>query len=62
MYEQEHSQITAGYRRVYIDAREFPQVLRFISIPKRTIYINVMARKDAKIIKLSFNDRDIFRI
>lgn len=62
MYEQEHSQITAGYRHVYIDAREFPQVLRFISISKRTIYINVMARKDAKIIKLSFNDRDIFRI
>lgn len=62
MREQEYSQITSGYKRVYIDAREFPQVRRFISIPKRTIYINIMARKDASIIKLSFNDRDLFRI
>lgn len=51
-----------GFDRVYIDAREFPQVRKFISIPRRTIYINTKAHADAKVIKLSFDDRDLFKV
>ena len=62
MHEQEYGQITAGFRRRYIRAREVSQVLRFVSLPKKTVYINVCAEKGAKIIKLSFNDKDLLRI
>lgn len=62
MHEQEYRQITAGFRRRYIRAREFSQVLRFISLPQRTVYINVCAKTGAKIIKLSFDDKDLLRI
>lgn len=62
MHEQEYGQITAGFRRHYIRAREFSQVLRFVSLPQRTVYINVCAEAGAKIIKLSFNDKDLLRI
>ena len=52
----------ASFERVYIDAWEFPQVQKFISIPRRTIYINIKASADAKIIKLSHDDRDLFKV
>ena len=50
------------FERVYIDAREFPQVREFVSIPRRTIYINTKAHADAKVTKLSFDDRDLFKV
>lgn len=56
------SRITDGFKRVPIDAREFPQVRKFVSMPRRTIFINTQADADAKIVKLSFDDRDLFKV
>lgn len=50
------------FRRADIDAWDYPQVRRFVSMPRRTIYINTSAKEDAKIIKLSFHDRELLRI
>lgn len=62
MHEQEYGQVTAGFRRRYIRAKEFPQVLRFVSMPQKMVYINICAEAGANIIKLSFDDKDLLRI
>lgn len=41
-----------GFAIEYIQAPKYPQIERFIYTKRRTIYINLSARKDAKIIKL----------
>lgn len=62
MHTQAHRSITERFRQVRVNATEFSQVVRFISIQRRTIYINIAAQKDAKIIKLSYDDRDLLKI
>lgn len=62
MHTQAHRSITERFRQVRVNATEFPQVLKFISIPRRTIYINAAAEEDAKLVKLSYDDRDLLKI
>lgn len=52
----------AGYRVMYIDAREFRQVMRFVSVNRREIYINIGARPGANVVRLAFDDRDLFHV
>lgn len=42
----------ASFDRIYIDAPEYPDVIRFVCMPLKTIYINVAARPEAKIVML----------
>lgn len=50
----------AEFRKLYIDARELPQVQEFVSMNRREIYINIGARIDANVVKLAFRDEDLF--
>lgn len=52
----------AGFRQMYIDARELPQVREFVSMNRREVYINIGARMDANVVKLAFRDEDLFRV
>lgn len=49
-----------NFRKMYIDARELPQVQEFVSMNRREIYINIGARIDANVVKLAFRDEDLF--
>lgn len=51
----------AGYRVMYIDAWEMPQVAEFVSVNRREIYINIGAAPGANVVRLAFCDRDLFR-
>lgn len=51
-----------GFRKMYIDARELPQVREFVSMNRREVYINIGARADANVVKLAFRDEDLFRV
>lgn len=62
MRNQKYASSTKGFEQVIISAEDFPQVLKFISIPRRTIYINAAAQEGAKLVKLSYDDRDLLKI
>lgn len=49
------------YDRVPIDAPEFPDVRKFVSASRKCIYINTAASQFARVVRLSFDDRDLFR-
>lgn len=40
------------YAVVYVEAEKYPEIERFVYTQRRTIYINLSARPDAKIVKL----------
>ena len=49
------------YDRVPIDAPEFPDVRKFVSASRKCVYINTAASPFARVVRLSFDDRDLFR-
>ena len=62
MFEQGYKQFTKGFKPRSIHAKEYPQVLRFISMQQKTIYTNVCAATGTNIIKLAFHDRELLKI
>lgn len=53
--------ILDDYDRIPISAPEYPDVLQFVSVPRKCVYDNISASSGAKIIKLAFSDRELFK-
>lgn len=48
------------FKTVFIKCCVMQDVLKIVSVPRRTIFVNVSASQGASIIKLSLDDRDLF--